>query len=86
MNRDKFLPVDLKQIIFNERGFCRYTKLAINLALQINENQSTEALGKEKAFVNRNGILIIKVCTATGSELSSFKFTNDEYSINNIYL
>jgi len=50
MNRDRFLPVDLKQIIFNARGFCRYSNFAINLALQINENQSTEALGKEMAF------------------------------------
>lgn len=86
MNRDKFLPVDLKQIIFNARGFCRYTKLAINLALQMNKEQNTAVIGKDKAFLNRNGILIIKVFTATGSELSSFEFTNDEYSIKSISL
>lgn len=72
MKRDKFLPVDSKQIIFNAKGFGRYTKLLINFAPQMNENQSKEVMGKEKAFVNTNGILIIKVFTATRSELASF--------------
>lgn len=74
-------PIALERVNFTLAGFHQYTMNAVNLLARHQGELKPEAIQDERAFLQDDGTLVVKVFLTNGEEFSSFVFKPEDFTI-----